>query len=141
MNDGSAANSFVYSLKRVFSQPAFLAAFIVLFVAALTLNAATQYLKLYFKKEPVPLPKPLEQIPPTLGPWVQVSVDQTLNPEMLDVLGTKQFIFRDYVDSTKVSAKDLEKFKTAPEGERAALFGRIQHDDPTALIRIAVTYY
>ena len=34
-----------------------------------------------------------------MGPWVQVSIDQPLDPDIEHTLGTDQYIFRDYVDS------------------------------------------
>lgn len=129
------------SVTRAITSPAFLAAFAVLLVAAISLNAATQYMKLYFKKEPVPLAKPLETVSPNLGPWVQVSVDQTLNPEMLDVLGTKQYIFRQYVDSSLVPPEVLASLKDKTEQERGEVVGAIMHQHPEAVMRIAVTYY
>ena len=47
------------ALKRLSRQPSFIVAFLVLLVAAVTLNAATQFLKLHFKKLPVPLARRL----------------------------------------------------------------------------------
>ena len=129
------------SVKRVFAQPAFLAAFVVLFVAAMSLNAATQFMKLYFKKDPVQLDRQLETIPAALGPWVQVSVDQTLSHEMLDVLGTKQYVFRDYVDSRVVPADTIAAFKDKTDHERGYLLARVQRENPAAVVRVGVTYY
>lgn len=131
------------AVTRTLSRPQFLAAFIVLLVAAVSLNAATQFLRLYFKKEAVPLVKPLEQIPISLGPWVQISKDQPLNAEMLDVLGTKEYIFRDYLDSRIVDPKLIAEInsneKTA--GERGQLLAQIRQRQPASHVRMAVTYY
>jgi hypothetical protein len=129
------------SVKRALSHPAFLAGFAVLFVAALSLNAATQYMKLYFKKEPVALAKALETIPRELGHWVQVSEDEPLNPEMLDVLGTKQYVFRDYLDVNVVGQARADEFKGKTLRERGELMAQIQARYPGALIRAGVTYY
>jgi len=129
------------SVKRAVARPAFLAGVAVLFVAALSLNAATQYMKLYFKKEPVQLAKALETIPPTLGPWVQVSEDEAMNPEMLDVLGTKQYVFREYVDTRVVRPERMAEFKGKTAQEKAGILGQIQAEHPGAVIRSAVTYY
>jgi len=137
----ASTTSLSTALRRGLSQPQFLAAFIVLFVAALSLNGATQYLRLYFKKEPVPLAKALDEIPPLLGPWVQVSQDPPMDPEMLDILGTKQYVFRDYVDSRLVDAPTIAEFKTKTDREQAALLSRIQLEHPAAVVRAAVTYY
>ncbi|MBC8107860.1 MAG: exosortase-associated EpsI family protein [Anaerolineae bacterium] len=131
------------AVMRTLNRPQFVAAFIVLLVAAVSLNAATQYLRLYFKKERVELVKPLEQIPVSLGPWIQISKDQPLNAEMLDVLGTKAYIFRDYLDSRIVKPEVIAEIngneKTA--GERAQMLGQIRMRQPAAHVRMAVTYY
>jgi hypothetical protein len=129
------------SVKRAIGNPAFLAVFAVLFVAALSLNAATQYMKLYFKKEPVPLAKALETIPRELGPWVQVSEDEALNPEMLDVLGTRQYVFREYVDSRLAGEKLMAEFKGKTEKEKVPLIAQLQQEHPGSVVRAAVTYY
>jgi hypothetical protein len=139
--DAPVSESVSESAFRAATSPAFLAAFAVLLVAAISLNAATQYMKLYFKKEPVPLAKQLETVSPNLGPWVQVSVDQTLNPEMLDVLGTKQYIFRQFVDSSIVPPETFAELKDKSDEERGPILGRVMRDHPEAVMRMAVTYY
>jgi hypothetical protein len=130
------------ALRTSFRQPAFVAAVVVLFVAALTLNGATRYMKLYFKKEPVSLRRELDTLPTQLGPWLQVSRDEPLDKELEDTLGTKRYIFRDYVDVRQLA-----------DGERAALtkeqstkdyqneLGRFRAAKPTAVLTAAVTYY
>ncbi len=133
--------TFFGALQVVASRPAFIAAFAVLFVAAMGLNAATQYMRLYFKKEAVPLRRELDLVPPTLGPWVQVSVDKALDPEMQDVLGTTKYIFRDYVDSRLVNAREIADFKNMTEQDAAMAMARIRRDQPAAVLRAAVTYY
>jgi hypothetical protein len=60
---------------------------------------------------------------------------------MLDVLGTKQYIFREYVDGSKVSAATLAELKDKTDDERMAVVGRVQREHPDAVIRMAVTYY
>jgi hypothetical protein len=98
-------------------------------------------MQLYFKKLPLPLAKPVETIPSKLGSWVQVSKDSTLEHEIEEVLGTDKYIFRDYVDSTRVSAKEIEAFEGKSTDERAKLLMTIQRDKPDAVVRLAVTYY
>src|SRR5438034_3684808 len=98
-------------VARVFRQPSFVVVVVILLAAALGLNTAVGYLQLHFKKEPVPLAKPLSVIPDRLGTWVQVSQDQALNKEFQDVLGTDQYIFRDYVDESKAEVGVAERFK------------------------------
>ena len=66
------------SSRRTQSQPAFLVVLIILFAAAAGLRAATDFMQLHFRKLPVPLAKPLSEIPSELGPWKQVSIDEPL---------------------------------------------------------------
>ena len=51
----------------------FIVAVAVLGLAAVGLNGATSFLKLYFKKLPVSLSLPLKEVPAQLGPWKQVT--------------------------------------------------------------------
>src|SRR3954453_22764347 len=89
---------------RALRQRSFVGAAALLAVAAVGLNAATQAMQLRFRKEAVPLAVPSlddgrQGIPAKVGRWVQVSVDEPLDHGMQEVLGTNQFVFRDYVDS------------------------------------------
>jgi hypothetical protein len=128
-------------LRRCLKRPSFITVGIVLLVAAVTLNAATRYMELYFKKLPLPLRKSVETIPSRLGPWVQVSKDTPLEHEMEEVLGTDKYIFRDYVDTTRVSEKEIEAFEGKSTDDRARLLMSIQREKPDAVVRLAVTYY
>lgn len=123
-------------------QREFLIAAGVLLVAALTLNGAVGMMKLHFRKEPVALRRHLDEIPKQLGPWLQVSKDEPLDKEMQDVLGTDKYIFRNYVDTRQISARELEVLKREiASGDVMADLSRIQSDKPTAVITAAVTYY
>ena len=144
------------TIKRVIAQPAFMAAVVVLAVAAVGLNASVGYMKLHFKKRPVPMARPLASIPADLGLWQQVSQDEALDPEIEHALGTNQYIFRDYMDARVVGketiaavrrlnesildAKTPEDVKRLKE-ERAQLIGRTRLSHPTGVINLAVTYY
>src|SRR5438132_6892262 len=92
-----SGEQFNKALGRVLRQPTFVAAVVVLLVAAVGLNASVRYLKLHFKKDAVLLQRPLTQVPERLGAWVQVTPDRTIDRETQDVLGTEQYIFREYV--------------------------------------------
>jgi hypothetical protein len=134
------------ALPRVLAQPAFVAAAVVLGVAAVGLNAATEAMRLHFRKLPVPLAVPrLDDarlgIPARLGPWVQVSKDEPLDHDVQEVLGTKEFVFRDYVDTRRVSADDVAWFADKPTADRARKLAEIQAREPAAVVRLAVTYY
>src|SRR5437763_3393829 len=89
--------------------PNFVAAVVVLFIAAVGLNGATQYLKLHFKKLPVDIAKPVKAIPADLGPWRLVSLDEPLEHDVEDALATKEYVFRDYVNETIVGPEMIKR--------------------------------
>jgi hypothetical protein len=128
--------------RRILSQPSFLAAVVVLGISALGLNAATSFLELHFKKLPVPLAvrSLSEGIPATLGPWVQVSKDQPIDPEVQQVLGTSQYVFRDYIN-TREWPDQVDILKDLPDQEREAALMRLQFLRPQSVLRISITYY
>jgi hypothetical protein len=84
-------------VRRALSQPAFLVVSAMLLLAAVTLNAATQALRLHFKKEPVAQRKDFHELPQVMGQWMQVSEDEKLDKEIQDVLGTDKYVYRDYI--------------------------------------------
>ncbi len=128
--------------RRILTQPAFVAAVVVLVISALGLNAATSFLSLHFKKLPVPLAVSSlsEGVPANMGTWVQVSKDEAIDPEVQQVLGTSQYVFRDYVDSA-VWPDDVPRLKELSAPDRAAALVRLQLQKPQSILRVAVTYY
>ncbi len=126
---------------RSIRTPQFAVAAGLLLLSAVGLNASTEFLRLHFKKESVALRQPLESLPVKLGPWVQVSRDQPLAEDMQEVLGTKQYIFRDFVDSRKVTAAEIAAFTDQDIRVRAELSDRIRQRDATAVMNVSVTYY
>lgn len=126
------------SIRRAISQPAFLVVLVILFAAAAGLRAATDFMQLHFRKLPVPLSRPLTEISTDLGPWKQVSIDQPLQHDIQEALATDKFVFRDYVDSRLV---DIRQFEDKTADERKKLIGRIQMQQPQAVINASVTYY
>jgi hypothetical protein len=72
---------------------------------------------------------------------VQVSKDQPLEHDFQEVLGTDQFIFRDYVDDRIVSKAQLAAFEDKTWGERRQLLAQIQMEHPEAVVNLGVTYY
>jgi hypothetical protein len=126
----------------MFRQPTFIIAATILLIAALTLNGAVQMMKLHFRKEPVALRHPLDEIPPQMGPWLQVSKDEPLDKELQDTLGTDKYIFRDYVDTRQISAAELAQLqKEIATGDTARDLATIQSERPGAILSAAVTYY
>ena len=121
---------------------AFTLAVVVLASAAVTLKVVVDAMQLHFQKAPVALRKSLDSLPGQMGPWLQVSKDEPLDRELEDVLGTNKYIFRDYVDTRKVSAADLKALQLDPGSiESRKTLSRIQTETPDAVVDAAVTYY
>ena len=136
-----SSQQFRNAFFRVLRQPSFLAAVIILLIAAVGLNASVQFLKLHFKKQPVPLARALTLVPDRLGPWVQVMPDKAIDSEIQDVLGTDQYIFREYVNE-RVASADVKAFKSmATEEQKQTLLSQIRQKNPEAVVNLAVTYY
>ena len=135
------AATFQTALRRLLTQPAFVAAVLVLGIAAVGLNAAVKYLQLHFKKEPVALRQELASLPAALGPWKQVSLDQALEHETEEQLGTKRYIFRDYVDERIVGADAIDAFRDKPFKEREKMVNQLRALHPKGVVRLSVTYY
>ena len=132
------------SIRKVLSQPSFIVAALLLGTSALTLNGAVGYLRLHFKKLPVPLAVKSfkEGLPKQFGDhWVQISKDQPLDPQVEEVLGTGQYVFRDYADTRILSNDQIEQLKNASAGEYAQLMGQHELHHPEAFIRMGLTYY
>ncbi len=132
------------AIKRMMKQPSFVVAFVVLLLAAVSLNATTQFLQLHFKKLPVPLAHSLETIPTTVGSWVNVMKDQ-LSDEVQQELGTEKYIMRCYVDTSVVSKDDLLAFEGKDNVRRMVELGKLRdkyhRTIDSAIISFAVTYY
>jgi hypothetical protein len=131
----------LWTIKSVLTRPAFVIAAVVLLVAAVSLNAAVEFMQLHFRKERVELRKPLAELPRRLGPWVQVSTDAPIDHEVEQVLQTNQYIFRDYVDTRRVPQDVLAAFDNKTISEQRGLAAALQAKDPAAVINVAVTYY
>jgi hypothetical protein len=136
--------------KAAFTSRAFLAAVVVLALAAVGLNAATDALQLYFKKLPVPLRARLDDdkagVPEQLGNWVMVSEQNALDPDVQHSLGTRDFVFRAYLDTAAVPPELMAALKPTlnnPEqaAVRQAILTRIQEVAPQAVLSLNVTYY
>jgi hypothetical protein len=80
-------------------QPAFLFAFLVLAAGAAGFNATLRALKIHLEKEPIYAPgnRQLHSIPPELGDWERVGDDMVLSAEVLEELGTRNYVDRTYV--------------------------------------------
>jgi len=76
--------------------PVAIAVAATLLVGGVSVNAAIDALGLHIVKNPLPPQKPLASIPATLGRWKQVGEDQIFRDTVVEVLGTKRYLQRNY---------------------------------------------
>jgi hypothetical protein len=116
----------------------------LLLAAAVGLNASVMALKLSFRKEAVPLRAPVTSVPGTVGPWVQVSLDERFSEEIEDELATREYLRRVYVDTRKADAEVLARWNAA-QVKSAELREELQRSvvsrDPLAVVVLHVAYY
>jgi Protein of unknown function (DUF3485) len=129
----------------VYSQRVFLVVVAVLTLAAAGLNGAVQFMQLHFKKQPVPMRQTFAKaIPQVMGPWVRVTNQETIDADVLHVLGTDKFMICSYVDTSK--------FGKSPEQILALFAGRTFDEqrnelfqltvaNPAAVLALNLTYY
>lgn len=132
------------SLVRRLLQPQFIIAALILFVAAVSLNGAVAKMELHFRKQAVDLEtygRELIEIPMRLGDWHMVSTDTRLNEDIEHVLGTHQYVFRDYVHGQFVTDEQVRALREMEDGRRGYELDRIQQQHPEAVVRFAMTYY
>lgn len=141
--EASTSTAQVSFARRLF-QPQFIVAGLILLIAAVSLNGAVAKLQLHFRKQAVDLKtygRELTEIPMRLGEWHMVSKDTRLNEDIEHVLGTQQYIFRDYVHEKFVTEEQIRELREMEEGRRAYELDRLQQQHPEAVVRLAVTYY
>jgi hypothetical protein len=152
-------------LKAAFSSRGFLIAVGVLALAAVGLNTAAEALEVYFKKQPVPLRHALDDekagVPLEMANWVSVQQTSSLNEDIQHTLGTREFVFRTYVNAAvagreavdrlvklgrEVEALEVQegadpKLKAAKANEWGGTLRRLQAEHPEAVMSFNVTYY
>lgn len=129
------------AFRRAFSSKPFLVAFCLLAITALGMGAATQFMELKFRKRPVPLARDLLTVDRHLGNWMQISDDEPLEADIEQTLGTKQYIYRDYVDTRLVGPQKIEEMLSKPQADRRRMVQEIEARVPRAVIHLGVTYY
>lgn len=128
-------------LQRAFSNRAFLVAVIVMAVVGVGMQFMTNFMQVYFKKEPVPLRAELVSIPDTMGSWTKVSLDEPLPHDVEDALAAKEYVFRDYVDVRVVGQEKLDALMKMTTEQRRREMAQIERLYPRGVIHFAVTYY
>lgn len=130
------------AIRRAFTSRPFVVAVIIMAVAAFGMGAAQSFLKLRFRKTPVELQQPLEKIPQKIGHWMQVSNDEPLPADIEHTLGTKKYVFRDYVDTRIVGPSEVQEILDAPTSEeKKKLIAIKEGQKPRGFVHLAVTYY
>lgn len=134
------------ALSRLMRQGSFVAAATVLAIGALTLNTSTQWLKLHFKKQAAPLrvhslSDPDDGIPSQLGSWMQVSVDQPIDPELEAQLKTKEYINRLYVNTAVIGKAETAALLKETGADREEHLARLRMSyPPPTFITLMVTF-
>ena len=77
-------------------QLAFVSVVIVFIASAVGFRATVSSLNLYLRKEPVALQQSLDTIPTKLGRWKRVGLDSRLGEAMVESLGTRFYLDRQY---------------------------------------------
>jgi hypothetical protein len=109
-------------------QPAFVVVAAILLLSVIAFNGFVWNLKLHFKKDSVAQRKEFREIPALMGHWLQVSQDDKLDKETEDILGTEQYIYRDYIQVDRAGG-DLVAYVVARPDKTA---GTTQPSDSDA---------
>ena len=89
----TAAKDIKLIIKANYLQPAFLICAGVLLITASTMSITIKRLGIYLNKEPIPLKKPLSQMDSfNLAPYKVVRKDRIENKDVLETLGTEEYI-------------------------------------------------
>lgn len=128
-------------IVRAFGNTPFVVVTCILLVSAVSLNAATRYLQLYFQKLPVDMRQPISAIPEKLGPWVQISKDRPLSGDMEHELGTKIYLKRTYIDTRIAGADVLKSVENKSFEERDQIAEQIRRQHPAAVMFLHSVYY
>ena len=134
----------IRSDRRLFASPGFVTVSIVLLLAAVSLNASVSFLRLHFKKLPVPMRGSFQEIPETIGPWIQVAREDTLDADLLTALGTDQYLFCSYINSRKLGkTPDAIRKEFAGKSllEQRELLLKYRQQAPGSVLSTTFTYY
>lgn len=107
--------------------PAFLLALTVLVLSSLGMGAAIRHYKLMLKKLPIYPPNGvlLNSLPERAGPWIKIGPDRVEHGEVLESLGTSNYLTRTY--------GKLKPGKTEADGAEAW--------DPASIVEFHTAYY
>lgn len=131
-----------HPIKKSLLRPSFLVVALVLLISATSLTAVVERLDLHFKKQPVPLEKPLlVGVPKEFGPWVMASIDETMSAEIEEAMGTDQYLTRYYLNRDVLGdlvPDDILKLS----GDRLnQIIGVALQKHPEAVVKLHMAYY
>ena len=142
----SEAASWSQVIARLVRKPRFIAAVLVLLVAAIGFNTASVALQLHFRKQAVPLrvtalDDKTDGLPKLIADrWLQISEDEPLPSDVEKELGTKQYLNRTYIDLTNCDGReDAIKSNDLKRRNEALVAIRTRH--PEAVISVHIAYY
>ncbi|MBC7772422.1 MAG: exosortase-associated EpsI family protein [Pyrinomonadaceae bacterium] len=90
---------------RALRQPGFVVCLLLLVLGTAGLAGAVNAFRLYLRKLPIEAEVPVRSVPIETDSWKRVGKDAELPAEVIKTLGTENFVTRQYVEKTPVSAK------------------------------------
>lgn len=126
--------------SAVFSGTMYAVVLCILLTAATALAVTTRAMHLYFVKLPVPLSRPLAQLPAHFGAWQECGGDLPIPNDVEQRLGATQYLFRNYVDQRIVSPEAIDAV-AQNSAESVALTHSVAAAHPEAVVEVGITYY
>jgi hypothetical protein len=80
-------------------------------------------------------------MPAQIGDWLMVSTDQPVDPEIRQVLGTDQYLFRDYVNTRHWPREQVAALRDLPASQHDAALSLLEAQSPQSVLKVAITYY
>ena len=120
---------------------AFVIVAVVLASAAVGLNSTVQAMGVFFKKEAVPLRKPINSLPTQLGPYLQINTDEPMPKDQEHTLGTKDYLNRLYVDTRLLQPRTLVDLKSTDPMIRESARRIAMNQGLEGLIYFHTAYY
>jgi len=97
-------------ILKHYTQPSFLICTAVLLIAAGGMSAAISYLGLQFIKKPIPLKKSFDELSEaSLSPWKVIEKSKIKNKDVLEALGTDEYIQWKLEDTSAEPASPVRK--------------------------------
>jgi hypothetical protein len=78
----------------------------VLFGSAAALGGAIRFFKLYTKKLPIEVNQKCSSVPPKSPHWVRAGSDEYMSHEVIETLGTTNYVSRTYVEANPADPKN-----------------------------------